>query len=74
MFIQGIERLRLKPAIVQDTDTLEKTYQLAPYLGAFGAHLMPQYPIGFKRCLHIPKQSLERGGQLTLSSICSKSH
>ena len=36
-------QLRLKPALVQDTDYMvEKTYQLAPYVGAFGAYLIPQ--------------------------------
>ena len=39
-------RLCLKPALVQDTDFMvEKTYHIAPYLGAFGAYLMPQWPI-----------------------------
>ena len=34
-------RLRPKPALVQDTDYMvEKTYQLAPYLGAIEAYLM----------------------------------
>ena len=34
-------QLRLTPA--KDTDYMvEKTYHLAPYLGAFGAYLMPQ--------------------------------
>ena len=38
-------RLRLKPALVQDTDYMvEKIYLIAPYLGAFGAFLMPQCP------------------------------
>ena len=37
------KRLRLKPALVQDTDyVVEKTYHLAQYFGAFGAYLMPQ--------------------------------
>ena len=32
-----------KPALVQDTNYMvEKTYNIAPYLGAFGAYLMPQ--------------------------------
>ena len=32
-----------KPALVQETEYMdEKTYQIAPYLGAFGAYLMPQ--------------------------------
>ena len=36
-------RLRLKPALVQDTDYMvEKTDQLAPYVAAFGVFLMPQ--------------------------------
>ena len=36
-------RLRLKPALVQDTDYMvEKTYHLAPYLAIFGAYLTPQ--------------------------------
>ena len=34
-----------KPALVQDTNYMvEKTYHIAPYLGAFGAYLMPQGP------------------------------
>ena len=32
--------------LIQDTDyMIEKTFQLAPYLGAFKAYLMPQWPI-----------------------------
>ena len=32
-----------KPALRQDTGYMvEKTYHIAPYLGAFGAYLMPQ--------------------------------
>ena len=39
-------RHRLKPALVQNTDYMvEKTFHLALYLGAFGAHLIPQWPI-----------------------------
>ena len=39
-------RLCLKPAHVQDTEYMvEKTYQLTPYVAAFGAYLEPQWPI-----------------------------
>ena len=32
-----------EPALVQDTNYMvEKTYHIAPYLGAFEAYLMPQ--------------------------------
>ena len=54
---------------------VEKTYHIAPYLGAFRVYLMPQWPLyGYMviRCFHVPKRSLECGGQLTLSSIWSK--
>ena len=35
--------LHLKPALVQDTDYMvEKTSQLAPYVGPFEAYLTPQ--------------------------------
>ena len=35
-----------KPAFVQDTEYMvEKTYHIAPYLGAFGAYMMPEWPI-----------------------------
>ena len=41
--IQGIDGSARKPALVQDTNYMvEKTYQIAQYLGAFGAYLMPQ--------------------------------
>ena len=56
-------RLRLKPAIVQDTDyKIEKTYHTAPYLGAFGAYM-------FQNMFPYTITMLERGGQLMLSSI-----
>ena len=36
-------RLRLKTALVQDTDYIAKKIdQLAPYLGVFGAYLIPK--------------------------------
>ena len=51
------KRLRLKPALVQDTDFMNgKTYH------ASVTH------IWFKRCFHIPKRSLEHGGQHYLLS------
>ena len=31
--------------------TVEKTYQLAPYLGAFGSYLMPQWLIYGSKCV-----------------------
>ena len=35
-----------KSALVQDTNyVVEKTYHIAPYLGAFGPYLMPKGPI-----------------------------
>ena len=38
-------RLRLKPALVQDTAYIvEKTYQLAPYVGAFWAQIESEGP------------------------------
>ena len=53
-------RLRLKPALVQDTDYMvEKTYHIWGLFNASVTHIC------FKRCLHIPKRSLELGGQLT---------
>ena len=41
---QGIDGSARKPALIQDTGYIvEKTYhEIAPYLGAFGAYLMPQ--------------------------------
>ena len=41
---QGIDGSARKPALRQDTGYMvEKTYHdIAPYLGAFGAYLMPQ--------------------------------
>ena len=41
---QGIDGSARKPALRQDTGyVVEKTYHdIAPYLGAFGAYLMPQ--------------------------------
>ena len=44
-FKQGmVDGSASKPALRQDTNyTVEKTYfDIAPYLGAFGAYLMPQ--------------------------------
>ena len=42
--IQGIDGSARKPALIQDTGYMvEKTYfDIAPYVGAFGAYLMPQ--------------------------------
>ena len=41
--IQGINGSALNPAFVPDTNYMvEKTSYIAPYLGAFGAYLMPQ--------------------------------
>ena len=35
-----------KPALVQDTEYMsQKTYHIAPYFSAFGAYLLPQWPI-----------------------------
>ena len=58
------------PALRQDTGYMvEKTYlDIAPYLGAFGVNLMVQKVFPYKY------RSLKRGGQLMLSSICSKNH
>ena len=41
---QGIDGSARKPVLIQDTGYMvEKTYHdIAPYLGAFGAYLMPQ--------------------------------
>ena len=41
---KGIDGSTRKPALVQDTSNMvEKTYHdIAPYLGDFGAYLMPQ--------------------------------
>ena len=41
---QGIDGSARKPALIQDTGYMvEKTYHdIAPYLRAFGAYLMPQ--------------------------------
>ena len=63
-----VDGSKSKPAIRQDTSYMvEKTYpDKAPYLGAFGAYVLQ---IWFKICFHIQKRSLERGGQLILSSI-----
>ena len=43
-FKQGIDGSARKPALRQDTGYMvEKTYlDIAPYLGAFGAYVMPQ--------------------------------
>ena len=45
--IQGIvDGSASKPALVQDTSYMvEKAYHIALYLCAFGAYLMPQWPI-----------------------------
>ena len=44
-FIQGIDGSARKPALVQDTECMvDKTYIIAPYLGAFGVYLTPQWP------------------------------
>ena len=44
MMKQGIDGSARKPALRQDTGYMvKKTYHdIAPYLGAFGAYLMPQ--------------------------------
>ena len=40
---QGIDDCARKPALLQDTEYMvEKTYHVTPYLGAFGAYLMPR--------------------------------
>ena len=40
---QGIDSSACKPALIQDTEYMvEKTYHIAPYLGAFWAYLMTQ--------------------------------
>ena len=43
--LQGIDGSASKPTLIQDTGYMvEKTYpDIAPYLVAFGAYLMPQY-------------------------------
>ena len=72
---KGIDGSARKPALGQDTGYMvEKTYHIAPYLGAFVAYLMSVTHIWFKMCFNLPKQSLEHGGQLTLSSIWSRNH
>ena len=47
---QGIDGSARKPALRQDTGYMvEETYHdIAPYLGAFGAYLIPQRPNGLK--------------------------
>ena len=51
-FNTGDRRLRLKPALVQDTDYMvEKTYSFAPYLEPVGAYLMHQLPIKVSKCV-----------------------
>ena len=55
-FEQGIvDGSASKPALRQDTSYMvEKTcHDIAPYLGAFGAHLMPQWPIYGSKCVFI---------------------
>ena len=43
---QGKDSSARKPALVQDTNYMvEKTYHIAHYLDAFGAYVMPQWPI-----------------------------
>ena len=37
-----IEGFTRKPALVQDTKYMVKTYHIAQYLGGFWVHLMPQ--------------------------------
>ena len=45
-YYKGIDGSAHKPALLQDTDHMvKKTYHIAPYLGVFGAYLMPQWPI-----------------------------
>ena len=47
-------RLRLKPALLRDTDyVVLKTHQLTPYLDPFGAYLMPRLPIYCSKGLFI---------------------
>ena len=46
MYKQGIDGSARKHALVQDTEYMvEKKYHISPYLGAFGAYLMPHWPI-----------------------------
>ena len=41
---KGLDNSARKPTLIQDTKHLvEKTYHIAPYLGAFGAYVMPQW-------------------------------
>ena len=41
--VQGIDSSARRPVLVPDTNYMvEKTYHIAPYLGAYGAYLMPQ--------------------------------
>ena len=43
---QGIDGSASKPTLVKDNNYMvDKTYHISPYLGAFGAYLMPQGPI-----------------------------
>ena len=73
---QGIDGSARKLALVQDTEyMIEKTYRYSTIFGRFcGLFIASVTHIWFKMCFHIPKLSLERGGQLTLSSIYSKNH
>ena len=71
---QGIDDSARKATLVQDTGYMvEKTYHIAPYLGAFEAYLIPQWPINGSKGVSIYKTIEGCGGQLRLSSILSKS-
>ena len=49
-----------KPALVQDTNYMvEKTDHIAPDLGAFGAYLMPQWPINGSKGVSMYKNDLK---------------
>ena len=72
--LQGIvDGYASKPAFRQDTGYMvEKTYHETIFAGFWGIFKASGTHIWFKMCFHIQKQSLECGGQLTLSSIWSK--
>ena len=59
IFFMQILMVNIWPALVQDTNYMvEKTYHKAPYLGAFGAYLMPQWPINGSKGVFIYKKQL----------------
>ena len=76
IWYQGIDGSARKPALVHDTGYMvEKTYHNSTIFGCFcGLFNTSVTHKWFKRCFHIQKRSLERGGQLMLSSIWSISH